>query len=236
MASLDALVARIETNVTEPHERLDSAIQRWSAASHAELSRTIPSTQVMANIADLGAFMLAATHHLHSLRPETTAKHLQDVTERLRSGAEALKAASTGWKSVSTLQPQSREFGAASLELFDVMREVITSTAALERGRATTLDVDQALHRLARGVDDLTHFMGRAHDATRACLNSGLLVGPARSLPASTDRLTMAQRRAYISLKPCDAQGLITVLANATDLPHHLPGVAVPAPHIALSR
>ena len=71
-ASLDALVARIETNGTEPHERLDSAIQRWSTASHAELSRTIPSTQVMANIADLGAMMLAATHHLRTVEPHTT--------------------------------------------------------------------------------------------------------------------------------------------------------------------
>ena len=235
-ASLDALVARIETNGTEPHERLDTALQRWSAASHAELSHTIPSTQVMANIAELGAMMLAATHHLHSLRPGTTSEQLQDTTERLRSGAEALKSAATQWKSVSTLQLQSREFGAASLEVFNVMREVLTRPTDLERGSVTTLDVDRALHSLARGVDDLRYFMAHARDTTRACLNSGLLFGPARSLPASTGRLTEVQRGAYVSLKPCDAQGLLTVLANATDLPQRLPAVAVAAPHNALSR
>ena len=134
LASLEALVARIATNGTEPHERLDSAIQRWSTASHAELSRTIPSTQVMANIADLGAMMLAATHHLRTLEPHTTTEEIKDLTAQLRSGADALRRASTAWKSVSTLQPQSHEFGAASLELFNVMREVITAPAALERG------------------------------------------------------------------------------------------------------
>ena len=83
----------------------------------------------MANIADLGAMMLAATHHLRTLEPHTT-KEIKDLTAQLRSGADALRRASTAWKSVSTLQPQSHEFGAASLELFNVMREVITAPAA----------------------------------------------------------------------------------------------------------
>ena len=120
----------------------------------------------MANIADLGAMMLAATHHLRTLEPHTT-EEIKDLTAQLRSGADALRRASTAWKSVSTLQPQSHEFGAASLELFNVMREVITAPTALERGSSTTLDVDQALHSLARGVDDLTHFMERAHGHPR---------------------------------------------------------------------
>jgi hypothetical protein len=236
MASLDALVARIATNGTEPHERLDSAIQRWSAASNAELSRTIPSTQVMANIADLGAMMLAATHHLRTLEPNPNAEERRRLTVQLRSGADALKAVSAAWKTVSTLQPQSHEFGTASLELFNMMREVITTPASAERGSPTTLEVDHALGSLARGVDDLQHFMARAHDATRACLNSGLLFGPARSLSASAGRLNEVRRGAYVPLEACDAQGLLTLLESAGDLPLHLPSAAVPAPHIALSR
>ena len=188
-ASLDALVARIETNGTEPHERLDTAIQRWSAASQAEFSRTVPSTQVMANIADLGAMMLAATHHLRAAKRNTTAEEGEELTAQLRSGADALRKASTAWKSVSTLQPQTHEFGAASLELFNIMREVITAPAALDCGGVTTLDVDQALRSLARGVDDLTHFVARAHEATRACVHSRVLFAPARALPPSHSRL-----------------------------------------------
>lgn len=236
LASLEALVARIETNGTEPHERLDSALQRWSTASHAELSRTIPSTQVMANIADLGAMMLAATHHLRTIRPVTTGQEIEELTARLRSGAEALKKASTAWKSVSTLQPQSHEFGAASLQLFNIMREAITSNAGMEPGTAPTLDVEQALSSLGRGVDDLTRFMERAHDATRACLKSGLLFGPARSLPASAGRLHEVRRGGYVPLNACDAQGLLTLLESASDMPFHQPAAAVSAPHIALSR
>ena len=209
LASLEALVARIATNGTEPHERLDSAIQRWSTASHAELSRTIPSTQVMANIADLGAMMLAATHHLRTLEPHTPTEEIKDLTAQLRSGADALRRASTAWKSVSTLQPQSHEFGTASLQLFNVMREVITTPAALERGSGTTLDVDQALHSLARGVDDLKHFMERAHEATRACAHSRVLFAPARALPPNRSRLMERQRGSHVAVERNECTALL---------------------------
>lgn len=209
LASLEALVARIATHSTEPHERLDSAVQRWSMASHAELSRTIASTQVMANIADLGAMMLAATHHLRTLEPHTTTEEIKDLTAQLRSGADALRRASTAWKSVSTLQPQSHEFGTASLQLFNVMREVITTPAALERGSGTTLDVDQALHSLARGVDDLKHFMERAHEATRACVHSRVLFAPARALPPSQGRLVERQRGSHVAVERNEGMALL---------------------------
>lgn len=208
IALLDALVARIEANGTEPHERLDSALQRWSTASHTELSRTIPSTQVMANIADIGAMMLAATHHLRTVEPHTT-KGSKDLTAQLRSGADALRQASTAWKSVSTLQPQSHEFGAASLELFNVMREVITAPAALDCGGATTLDVDESLRSLARGVDDLTHFMARAHEATRACVHSRVLFAPARALPPSQSRLVERQRGSHVAVELNESTALL---------------------------
>lgn len=210
LESLEALVARIATNGTEPHERLDSAIQRWSTASHAELSRTIPSTQVMANIADLGTMMLAATHHLRTVEPTTTDQEIEELTARLRSGADALKQASTAWKSVSTLQPPSREFGTASLQLFNVMRELIASPTGLEPGKAGALDVDQALHSLARGVDDLTHFVARAHEATRACVHSRVLFAPARTLPPSQNRLVERQRGSHIAVEPNECAALLT--------------------------
>lgn len=209
LASLEALVARIATHSTEPHERLDSAVQRWSMASHAELSRTIASTQVMANIADLGAMMLAATHHLRTLEPHTTTEEIKDLTAQLRSGADALRRASAAWKSVSTLQPQSHEFGTASLQLFNVMREVITTPAALERGSGTTLDVDQALHSLARGVDDLKHFMERAHEATRACVHSRVVFAPARALPPSQGRLVERQRGSHVAVERNEGMALL---------------------------
>ena len=130
MASLDALVARIETNGTSRTSASTAPSSGGRRLPKSRLSRTIPSTQVMANIADLGAMMLAATHHLRTLEPHTTTEEIKDLTAQLRSGADALRRASTAWKSVSTLQPQSHEFGAASLELFNVMREVISAPTA----------------------------------------------------------------------------------------------------------
>ncbi len=52
-------------------ERLDSTLHVWAAAVGEELKHTIPSTQVMANIASLGTLMIATTHRLHTLSPST---------------------------------------------------------------------------------------------------------------------------------------------------------------------
>jgi hypothetical protein len=163
----------------------------------------------MVNIADLGAMMLAATHHLRAAKRNTTAEESKELTAQLRSGADALRKASTAWKSVSTLQPQSHEFGAASLELFKVMREVIAAPAAVERGSATTLDVDQALLSLARGVDDLRHFMARAYEATRACVHRRVLFAPARALPPSQGRLFERQRGSHVAVERNEGMALL---------------------------
>ena len=163
----------------------------------------------MANIADLGAMMLAATHHLRTLEPTPPPRRSRTSPHNSAQAPTRSGRASTAWKSVSTLQPQSHEFGAASLELFNVMREVITAPAATERGSGTTLDVDQALHSLARGVDDLKHFMERAHEATRACVHSRVLFAPARALPPSQSRLMERQRGSHVAVEPNECTALL---------------------------
>ena len=136
MAGLDALAARVPTLGSGLSEQLDSRLHRWASAAREELQRTIPATQVMANIASIGTLMMASTHRLHTLSPSTPAEALVAMTSDLRGAADALKEAEATWKRVTTLQPQGRAFGAASFELFDTLRKVLAVPAEPEKRRA----------------------------------------------------------------------------------------------------
>ena len=130
------------------------------------------------------------------------------MTSDLRGAAEALKDAESAWKTVTTLQPQSRAFGVASYDLFDTLRKVLAVPSAPEKHREVGLDVDTSLRSLEQGVRDLGRFVEQGRDATRACLNSGLLFAPARGRDKTAGHLRARTRGEYLPLPPMDAKTL----------------------------
>jgi hypothetical protein len=158
----------------------------------------------MANIASIGTLIMATTHRLHTLSPSTSPEELVAMTSDLRGAADALQEAENAWKGVTTLQPQGRAFGAASFELFDILRKVIAAPAEPEKQRALGLDLDNALRSIEQGTRDLGRFVEQSHDATRACLNSGLLFAPARGRDHSAEHLHARNRGEYIPLNTLD--------------------------------
>ena len=188
-----------------------------------ELKRTIPSTQVMANLANLGALMMATTHRLHALSESTTADELVTVTSDLRGAANALKDAEATWKHVTTLQPQGRAFGVASFELFDTLRKVLAAPTVPEKRTDVGLDVEDSRRTLDRGVQDLAQFLGHSHDITRTCLNSGLLFAPARGRDNTADHLRARTRGEYLPLVAARAHALMEPVERAASLVAHMP-------------
>jgi len=73
------------------------------------------------------------------------------MTSDLRGAADALKDAESAWKTVTTLQPQSGAFGAASYELFDTLRKVIAAPTEQEKQLQLGLDIDTSLASVQRG-------------------------------------------------------------------------------------
>lgn len=207
--TLESLVAGVVTSGPGLSERLDSTLHLWASAVGEELRRTIPSTQVMANIASIGTLMMATTHRLHTLSLSTPAEALVAMTSDLRGAAECLKEAEATWKRVTTLQPQGRAFGAASFELFETLRKVLAAPVEPERQRALGLDTDQSILSLERGTRDLASFVEQSHDATRACLNSELLFAPARGQDRTAQHLKSRTRGGYL---PVSADAATVVL------------------------
>lgn len=236
-AGPDALAARISTTGSGLSEQLDSRLHRWASAAREELKRTVPCTQVMANIASLGTLMMATTHRLHTLSPSTRAEELVAMTSDLRGAADALKEAEATWKRVTTLQPQGRAFGAASFELFDTLRKVVAAPAEHETQKGLGLEVNESLRSLERGARDLARFVGQSHDATRACLNSELLFSPARGQDQSAEHLRSRIRGGYIPVASDAANHLMESIERAASLTAVLSVdmVAVETPHASLA-
>jgi hypothetical protein len=214
-AGLEAISAGVATTGPGLSERLDSALQHWATEARNELKRTIPSTQVMANIASIGTLTMATTHRLHTLSPTTSADELVAMTSDLRGAADALKAAEAAWKSVTTLQPQGRAFGIASYELFDALRRVLATPAEPETLRTLGLDVKTSLRSLERGARELARFVEQSHDATRACLNSELLFAPARGRDNAADHLRARIRGEHLAVLAHQAQATMEWIARA---------------------
>jgi hypothetical protein len=200
LGGLDSLSAHVTTGGSGLSEQLDNALHHWAAEAREELKRTIPSTQVMANIASIGTLMMATTHRLHTLSPATPGEELVAMTSDLRGAADGLREAEAAWKGVTTLHPQGRAFGAASYALFDTLRKVLAAPAEAQKRRELGLDVDASLRSIERGVRDLAMFVEQSHDATRACLNSELLFAPARGRENTADHLRARTRGEYTPL------------------------------------
>jgi hypothetical protein len=111
-----------------------------------------------------------------------------------------LKAASAAWKTVTTLQPQSRDFGIASLELFQLMRDAITIDPDTAGRVPSLLVLAEARRSVDRGIRNLRTFVSQAHDVTEPCLNSGVLFAPARVLRVNTPGPIGGERRAIVAV------------------------------------
>jgi hypothetical protein len=145
----------------------------------------------------------------------------------LRGAADALKEAENAWKGVTTLQPQGRAFGAASFELFDTLRKVLAAPAEPEKQRALGLDVNNAMHSIERGTRDLANFVEQSHDATRACLNSGLLFAPARGRDQSVKHLHARNRGEYLPVPISDAHAVIDPIERGAAMVAQTPRLTV---------
>ena len=64
-------------------------------------------------------------------------------------------------------------------------------------------------------------FVEQSHDATRACLNSGLLFAPARGRDNTADHLRARSRGEYLPLAIEQAPFLMEPIARAAELNRH---------------
>lgn len=116
--------------VTENHpprtvnEQLDAALHLWRAAAHREVSRVVPSTEVLSSIADQGVRLYAVTHQLMRSVPGHEGDVANpDVCREPREGGSALRAAEATLTGFTSLTSPSHNFVSATRELFTTLQQ-----------------------------------------------------------------------------------------------------------------
>ncbi|MDN5797913.1 MAG: hypothetical protein L0H79_19510 [Intrasporangium sp.] len=74
---------------------------------------------------------------------------------------------------------------------------------------------DRALAILTDASRDLAALIRRASQATKQLLPAGLILAPARTLPATEDRLHTRATGRYVAVNACDAPDLIAAMTTA---------------------
>ncbi|HRW18614.1 MAG TPA: hypothetical protein P5181_07185 [Dermatophilaceae bacterium] len=205
------------------NDRLETAVHDWSAAAHEATSISAPSVDVLRNIANHGAHLLAVTHHLSHTANTPGKPALAPAPhpgQSLSDTINALRQAETAWRATTTLTRPAAAYVHAARALF---------TALVDTRRAHD-HADPGLDR-ARAVADLNAGSGAVADllTTTATLphrlaGAGALYGPARVLTPGIDRLTDRTRGRHTALHPGEAADIVRAWQHAADQLRHTLG------------
>lgn len=110
-----------------PNESLETALRGWAAAARTEVTRTVPSTAVLANIASQGLHLYAVADQLTAAAVELgrLPDHAGILARRqFRSTADALAFLATGWATVTTTQQPTHTYTTAATVLHETLQDL----------------------------------------------------------------------------------------------------------------
>ena len=195
-ASLDRLASTHP--VAQPitlNDQLEAALHGWGTSARDEITRTIPSVDVLRQIANQGA-------HLSDVRALLEADPEGETARAARQNAAALAASGRAWGTFTTLTRPSHEFVTASRELFEAI-SLVGNAAGDPR-----LDARRAAADLDRGLTVVGHLMTLTRSMPERLIAGGVLRGPAKSLRSTDDRLDERAQGRYARVRPADAAEL----------------------------
>lgn len=195
------------------NERLEAALRTWVLAGREDLNQTVPSTEVLRNIANQGRHIYAVTDRLLELSGHQLAsQHDQtpQLSGALREAAEALRHADDQWAAVTTAMKPSHQYVATARNLCSVLKDIgqLDLKPMASRHSEHPLDIDQALSDLSIAGADLVDLLHDAQHLPEVLIRSELLFAPARTLKPSLDRLASRDKGAYVAVVDADVPNL----------------------------
>ena len=200
-------------NPTTLNERLEAALRTWAATGRDELNQTVPSTEVLRNIANQGRHIYAVTDRLLQASGQHRAsQHDQSpqVSSALRQASEALRQADDQWAAVTTAMQPSHDYVAATRDLFSILKDMgqLDLTPVSSGQREPSLDIEEALSNLSIAGGDLAELLHDAQHLPDVLIRSELLFAPARTLKPSLDRLASRERGVYVAVVEAEIPNL----------------------------
>ena len=207
-------------NPTTLNERLEAALRAWANAGRDELNRTVPSTEVLRNIANQGRHIYAVTDRLlHAPGQLLATRHDQSsqVSGALCEASEALRHADDQWARVTTAMRPSHDYVATTRDLFAILREIgdLDLTLSGPDTSEPALNNAQALADLNIASRDLAQLIHEARHLPDVLIRSELLFSSNRTLKPTVERLTDRARGRYVAVDVTDQPNLAPMAHQA---------------------
>ena len=197
-----------------PNEELEVALRAWGGQGRMELAKTIPSTEVLRDIANQAQHVYAVTARLAAA--SFTAGHLSEdaarvVHEELRQPAQVMHRLQQQWETVTTATKPSHEYVTATTTLHAsltaIERESLLPGDQVDPHRR--IDLDQAMTNLRYAATDLVELTHTAAQLPEPLIRSGLLFAPARILPSTMERIHDRNHGRYVPILLEEGEALI---------------------------
>jgi len=208
------------------NEELEAALRGWDTHARSELARTVPSTEVLRDIANQARHLYAVSTALvmdsftagNLSRPDTERVHVD-----LREAAEVMHAVQQQWETVTTATRPSHEYVTATTALHTRLTAI--GQERLSPGNHTAsagrINVDQALADLRYAATDLVELTHTAALLTEPLIRAGLLFAPARILPATLERMHDRNHGRYVPIQLTEGAELIDAAQQGSSAARH---------------
>jgi len=210
-----------------PNEELEASLRAWAGHARLELARTVPSTEVLRDIANQARHLYAVSARL--VAASVTAGHLpehaaQVVHVDLREAAQIMNHLQQQWATVSTATKPSHEYVTATTilhaSLSAVEREHLLPGAQVDFARR--IDLGEAMSDLRYTATDLVELTHAGAQLAEPLIRSGLLFAPARILPSTMERVHDRNHGRYVAIQLNEAAELIDAAQRGSSAARHI--------------
>ena len=195
-----------------PNEELESALRVWASHARMELARTVPSTEVLRDIANQARHLYAVSARL--VAASFTAGHLsaqaaEGVHVDLREAAQVMHDLQQQWQTVTTATRPSHEYVTATTTLHTslsaIERESLLphrrSDADADPDAGRRIDANQALTDLRYAATDLVELTQIGAQLPDPLIRCEVLFAPARILPSTMERVHDRNHGRYVAIQ-----------------------------------
>jgi hypothetical protein len=197
-----------------PNEQLEAALRAWATLARREMARTVPSTEVLRNIANQARHLYAVNARL--VEASSTNGHLpgraaESVHDELAEAAQVMHALQQQWETVTTATRPGHEYVTATTNLHAslsaIEREILPPGEQVDITRR--INVDQALADLRYAATDLVDLTHAGAQLPEPLIRSEQLFAPARILPSTTERVHDRNHGRYVAIRLTEGAALI---------------------------
>jgi hypothetical protein len=203
------------------NEQLEAALRAWASLARSEMARTVPSTEVLRNIANQARHLYAVNARL--VADSFTRGHLSEhaaesVHDELREAAQVMHALQKQWETVTTATRPGHEYVTATTNLHAslsaIEREILLPGEKVDV--TARIDVDGALADLRYAATDLVELTHAGAQLPEPLIRSEQLFAPARILPSTMERVHDRNHGRYVAIRLTEGAALINAAQDGS--------------------